>query len=378
MVNESTLRFLNNNAFGADIDSLESYVIDFKQSSLISDLSKYESTYMKLYEVLKNLKRNSVAFNESTSLQVIENDRFDKLFKIHSSKIPVIAYGKDDSNINTFKDQLDLCSDAMSDIVCLTYSSGINIKVTYDYGYINAIYAVGNHCKYIDLTDKFKNKIPSYMKEFKDYKLVELRGKVVLGTDKLKNITFKYPNVPCYINRLIRLDINIDILELIFDNIYIDIETINLPFNNQWEMLDYIEDCGFKTETHVLIRSISKEILSQALIEIGNYFENEALEYDCSGIEIRMNDNTMESSKFIYKDKECDIDKEFTAVVKSISNIHDEDGIKHRINIVNTQCNDKLAIDYIDIDDIYLLEEKKISTEKKIKFHVIESKAVII
>ena len=45
MINEITLRKLDNLGFGIDIDSLESYIIDYSNAVLVSDLSRYEYNY---------------------------------------------------------------------------------------------------------------------------------------------------------------------------------------------------------------------------------------------------------------------------------------------------------------------------------------------
>ena len=48
MVNENTLRLLNRIGFGADIDSLESYLLNYAIAHKLTDMEKYELVYTRI------------------------------------------------------------------------------------------------------------------------------------------------------------------------------------------------------------------------------------------------------------------------------------------------------------------------------------------
>lgn len=383
MINKNTLRFLNKNAFGADIDSLESYIVDYKQASLLTDLSQYEDTFTKLYSILKEIKNTSEAFKDTTSLEIIENDIHDSLFEAYTNERPSVAYGRLSSKLENFKNILDNSKDSSSDIIGIINIEGIDIKCTYTYGYLNKIYAIGEYCKYLDLTDLLKSNTKGYIKELKDYKLVELRGKISLPKDVLETLQHKYINIPCYITKLIRLNINTSDIDIIYNDIFIDTNgKQELPYDNQWELMDFIDDLELNVVSHVLLRSIDRENLGQALIEIDNHFEqnDETINYKYDSIEVRINKNIYKedsTTRVIYNSKKCDTNQQFNATIKSISTTYTIDGMVHKINITDTQCNDKLQVNNIDVDDVYIIETNQLSPGKKIKFNVINGIPII-
>lgn len=57
MINENTLNILQNIGFGADIDSLESYLIDFEDANKVADLERYKYNCKILKNILKELNQ---------------------------------------------------------------------------------------------------------------------------------------------------------------------------------------------------------------------------------------------------------------------------------------------------------------------------------
>ena len=91
MLNTNTLRLLNNIAFGADIDSLETYLINFKQASMMCDLHRDTRRYNILYNVLKDMKASSLLFSDRSNIKPVSKDNTDTLFKKYTNQFVEVA-----------------------------------------------------------------------------------------------------------------------------------------------------------------------------------------------------------------------------------------------------------------------------------------------
>jgi hypothetical protein len=371
MINENTLKVLNKYAFGADIDSLESYIIDFKQSNLVADMTKYEYNYMRLLKILKEVKPESKAFSDETSLEELEVDKFDRFFTEYSNPKHEVIYGSTDtSKLEQMKELLDSYDGGTSDIIAIANVTGLDVMCTYINGKIYRIYLIGEFLKYTNITEIAKELVPEVIEDFKKYKLVECRGKItIFNTDK--ELQSKSLNICCSTMRCIRTNIEMNKLKIVFNNIFIDDE--NIPYENQWEKIEYMRSAGLSVPHHGLIRDIDRELVAQALKDLDNYIqeikETEGIVYDYNGILIRVNNDETDESSVIYNTTDVDYRQKFSSTVKSISQSYD---MKQNINIVKIACNDRTDIDTIEIEDIYELEEHSVRLGKKIIFNVIE------
>lgn len=382
MINENTLNKLNNIGFGADIDALESYIIDFKQSSLLCDMSQYEYNHAILFDILKEVKPNSLAFSERTSLKEIELDKQDSLFIEYGNERIDLAYGIDSLAVNTMKSSIDCETDQIVDIIGITNVDGIDINCIYLHGYMYRIYAIGKNKKYINLTGELKNKVPNYISDLECFDLVELRGKATLfkNSDAIENSL----NIPCSVVRCIRTDFTSDI-QLVFNDIIIDDnDIVELPYKNHWEKMEFLRDMELSVPHHLLIRSVDRDSLDQALVQLDEAFldiKNEgSMIYSYSGVIIRFNeslDYNAIGDKLIYISNNVDSSTKFSSTVKSISTTYDGDKFIQKLNIIRIKCNEQLSIKHIELDDIYDLEKYDINIGNKVTFIVVEGKAVL-
>jgi hypothetical protein len=387
MINENTLRILNEIAFGADIDSLESYLIDYKQANLVTDMSRYEYNHKILVKKFNELTtdssdfNSSPAFSDSTSLEELETDRYDKFFTEHSNYRKQIVYGStDEAKLEDFKNVIDEHEESVVDIIGILNITGVNIKCTYINGRLYKVNLIGTTEKYTDITERVKSLLIEYIEEFKDYKLVELRGKIsIFNTDeKLQKYSL---NIECSVIRNLRNNINIEKLHIVFNDIFIECE--ELPYNNQWEKLEYLRDIGISVPHHGLLRNIDSNILGQALKDLDDYFyaikETEGIIYDFNGFIVKTNDDIEDNNEisFVYTSTDVAYRQNFQSTVKSISSINCDD-IKQVLNIVRVQCNDKVSIDKIELDDVYDLEQKDIKLGGKVVFNVVNGKAKLV
>lgn len=372
MINNNTLKILNKLAFGADIDSLESYVINFKQAQMVSDTTNYEDRYLKLEKILKEIKKESLAFSEKTYLNEIKLDKYDRYITSISNEKPLIIYGTQDNKL------LDIANliDESQDIIAIPYIDGINISITYINGYIYRIYAIGDGVKYIDLTKELKSKISNYIKEFNNIDLVELRGKVTIP-NTCNDLQNKSLNTICSTMNCLRTKIDIDKLDIVITDI---LTNELIEYNNHWDRIEYLRDIGINVPHQVLIRGIDGEQLSQAFIEIDDYFNDVEIPYKYSGFEIRINTDIKYETNFyrvVYNSKQCNKNQLYKSTVKSITTSFKNNEIINILNIIPIECNNKVIIDNIEVDDIYALEKNNIQVGTKVIFNIIEGKAKI-
>lgn len=373
MINENTLRILNKYGFGADINSLESFIIDYKQSNLLTDMSDYEYQYMQLGKILTELKGDSSALNDSTMINVANQDLYDHFFTEFGNYHPIRVYGSNDlDKIEVVKNSIG----EYKDIIGILNVQGIDIKCSYIYGKLYKINLIGEHDKYDEVTESLRELVPENITELKEYKLVELRGRVTIFNNR-KKLQSKSLNTICSTMRCIRNNIWTEDLSVVFNDIYI--ETEDLPFDNQWDKIEYMRDIGLSIPHHGLIRNVEPELLAQTLKELDDFFynikETDGIIYDFDGFEIRVNDSIVgktDKTSLVYITTKVDYRKVFSAVVKSIS-------IKDRqyINIVNTTCNDRVQINKIDIDDIYSLEQYEVKIGSRVNFNVVNNTAIL-
>lgn len=377
MINEHTLKLLNKLAYGADIDSLESYLTDLKQAKILSDITKYEYNYLKLSNILKEIKPNSLFFTGKTALKEIPKDKYDKYFEL-SSKYSKTIYGTSDFSLNKLKTELV----EAKDIIAVAILEGININCIYLNGYLYRIYAIGKYEKYIDLTKMLNDKISGYIEEFSKTEIVELRGKVVIPLKHSELIDKSLNRLGATIH-CIRTDYNLDKLEIVIDDMYTDFTKLNI--DNQLDKMQFMMNIDINVAPNALVRNIDKEVIGQALEELDDYFDNlEDKKYGFSGFEIRNNNSVLKDNSelnIIYNSKDSKPEEVYKSTIKSISTKynHSENGdMVSIINILPIQCNNKLVVNSIEIDDIYDLEKYSIGIGNKVLFQVAEGEAFLI
>ena len=373
MINKRTLRILNDIGFGIDIDSLESYVLDFEKAKNVADLSKYEFNYELLKGVLKEVKPNSIALKKRQSNSEIEKDQWDFYFdKLGNERTPKIYGQRGIKKIQSIKNLIFSSENDAFDIVSIPSIEGINITCLYYNGDFCRVTAISEASKQYDITDLFEDKFPKHINLLEDYELVELRATATILKADLNR--YNSSNISVNIMHTIRTGINHENIEFIYHDIFTDSE--EEPFDTYWNKLSFIEDLGFKTVRRRLLLNIDSDAFNQALIELGKDIKDDepTLEYIYNGLNIKKNNNADIYGYILnYDTTNTDSHAIFTSVVKSIL----KDNGKYYLRIVQVECNTNLSIDRIEIHDVYDIEKLGITIGKKINFKVIQGKAVL-
>lgn len=384
MINVNTLNELNKYGIGADINRLESFVIDCKQARIFSDIDNLEQTYMKLSKILKEIKPESMTFTSKTSIEESHAEKFDKLFIKYRNIKPKILYGTKDKNIDKLISYMHTRNDNCVDMMAIPSIQGINIKCTYLSGYIYRVNIIGEECKYTDITKQIKPLIPNEVEQFKEFSLVECRGKITIFNNQpeLQNSGI---DLTCNVMHMLRLGINIDKLSVVFDDLFIDNENeSDIPFDNQWDKIEYLRELGFNIPHHALIRNVEEENIGQALESFRDYFDNivntTGIIYKYNGYEIRDNETLsyiLDYSKFVYIYDNVDYRQIYSSKVKSIVTSNSNE-VSIILKIVSVECNDKLTVNEIHVHDINILDTYDIKIGCRIYFKINNHNAELI
>lgn len=369
MINENTLSILQDIGFGADIDSLESYIIDFEEASKLTNLERFRYNYDILKRLLKELKPDSIAF-ETKDIEELKEDKFAYLFEQYGNIRKPVAYGTIDMLATSdIREKINNAQDSISDILALVEVQGLDCMCTYKDGYICKAYLIGESKRYKDITEFICDKVPKRIKELSKYELVELRGKLVINNKRLEQISL---HTETSLNQALRCGIYNEDINVIFNDIISD----NITFKTQWEKMEFMKQLDIETVPYVLVRGIDETILPQAIYDIYNTFKEIEIEYSTYGFEIRLNEYLDNNTGFIAILDDADYRKVYESTVKSVAT-EDSTGIQI-LKIVDTKCNKEFSISSIEVNDIYLLEKLGISIGSKVHFRVIEGKAILI
>lgn len=381
MININTLNELNRFGIGADIASLESYIVDYKQANLTTSMYEYEQDYLKMNKILKELKSDSLAFTDKTSLIEEATDDYDKLLMKYSNRNINEIYGACDKNIDEVCNYIKSQDDECIDMVAIPNILGINIRCSYINGYLYKINIIGDGYKYTDITDRFKEQLPKYVEQLSKYKLVELRGKATIFNthEDLQNISL---NIEASTMHLLRLDLNNQDISIVLDDIFIDTDE-EIAFTTQWEKIEYIRELGFSVPHHALIRNVEYSMLNEAFSSFRDYFSNientTGIIYKYSGYQIRDNKKLSYEqvySKFIYIFDRCDYRKIFSTKLKSVLTLGGNE-VNIILKVVSTKCNDCLSIDNVSVHDINVLDTYDLKPGSTIFFFINNKEAIL-
>lgn len=386
MINDSTLRELDDIAFGANIDDLESYLQDFKYAQVLTNMDRYTPRYLQLYSLLKEIKQDSVIFDTKYDVEGLDESRYDDIFKENPNTRAGIAYGLSSEKLNGLLDTLSI---QPYHLVALYKPAGIDIKCVYVGGYFYSASAIGEYNKYIDLTNIFMyNKlVPEFIEELQGVKTADLRGTLTIP-DKYKNEQKRWLNIECSVVHYLRLGTNLDKLKVYINNIYTDKseqtlsnENYDKHFNTQWNKLEFLNSIKeINTVKHALVLDINYDSLSNAILQLDNFFVDSEKDVEDYSIEIRVNSDLKcltPNLKVVYNSKECDSKSIYESTIKNFNTTFDSEYYYNVLKIVPVHCNHRLVIDSIEVKDAYNIEKYSLFEGKKVRFNVIEGKAVL-
>lgn len=366
MVTENTLKILNQLGFGADINKLESYIMDYKRAEPVSDLNRYKYNFRLLEGILKSIKPSSEALR--AEIETIPFDEYDLLLKSNpNSRIETIYGYTDDEKVREHS-KVMFTENELMDLVAIGDIEGIDIVCIYNYGMLHGIYAISDTSKHYDFTEQLGNNVPISIDELNDVDVVEIRAKATILNDE------KVYNSICEVMHRLRLNSRIETIRVVCHDIMFNDDT---KFNSYWDKLEYLSDLGFETIKYCLLRNIDKDSFKQALGEFGEFISKEEAESNrrYRGVVVR-NNKEIDDYKFLikYSDVEVEENQVFESTVKQVV---EKDGVLY-LDILQVECNRNLRVDRLQLDDIFELEKKGVSRGSRVQFKVIEGNGIMI
>lgn len=374
MVNINTLNELNRLGIGADISKLESYIIDYKQANLTTNMYVYEHDYLRMNKILKELKADSLAFTDKTTLEDVPTDSYDKLLMKYNNRVIDEIYGSTDTRMDELCDYIKSQEDGCIDMVAIPNVLGISVRCSYTNGYLYRVNIIGDNYKYTDITARFREQLPKFVEDFSKHSLVELRGKVTIFNNHA-DLQNSYLNVECSTMHLLRLGLNSSDMSIVIDDLFIDTDDL-LPFDNQWDKLEYIRELGFNVPHHALIRNVEHSILEDAFSSFRDYFSNieetSGIIYKYNGYQIRNNKELsyeQDYSKFSYIYDKCDYKNLYSSRIKSILTVTGKE-VDIMLKVIPVKCNDDFTVDTVLVTDINILDTYDLSPGNTVFFFI--------
>ena len=370
MVNENTLRLLNRIGFGADIDSLESYLLNYAIAHKLTDMEKYEANHEILVNILKDIKPTSKVIGYEPDFEEPVKSNYTKMFEKLGNQYPDVIYGSEDTvTINRIKNMAFDDNGTSYNLVALIDREGIDLICIYVKGILYKVYTVSETTIIFDVTNKIRKNMPQYIEELRDKPYVEMRAKAYISEKEYNN-----SNICCDTVGYIRTCTNLEKIKIEFNDMFY--ENIGLTFKSQWEKLNEMKRYGFEVPEYCMLRNIDKEAFFNSLIGFDEYFYDNSRElYQGNPIKIKKDIDT-QSYNFIAKYTTMSVPnhKQFEATVVSMATR----GTIYLLKIVPVKCNDKLTVESIEIRDIYMLEKNSIGIGSKVTFEIVEDTALLI
>ena len=133
MINNNVLNTLDDIGLGADIDSLESHLLDYIQVNQLINQYDYSYSHTKMLKILKELKPESIVFS-SKALKQIETTEFDSILSAipyNTPSTPEKVYGVHDKKLKNIR----ILGDSKSiDIVAVLNTKGVPVTCQYRNG----------------------------------------------------------------------------------------------------------------------------------------------------------------------------------------------------------------------------------------------------
>lgn len=294
MVNANTMAELEKLGFGADIDALESHVAMIQDAAGMGNPMVDDAVYDAHVRLLRQLKPASTVLNRNWETEDNELNEYDEILN---------KYGMTSITTITSFDELYKFKQTLDDIgnpVTLTVSvkeNGHGVRAVYVNGRLHSGSTRGRYKKGRDITRHLKMLLPNYVEAWKDTKIVEIRGEVLVKIstfeEKLKG-TLKTPLSS--VTSLIRdsaTDDEIKLLDMVCYKVIANDDS--LEFDTLYDEFKHLNDNGFKIPVVARINGVDSDNLEENVQVALEYFEGlmdgGKLDYACDGLVFAINDN---------------------------------------------------------------------------------------
>lgn len=296
MVNSNTMAELERLGFGSDVDALESYVSTLQDAAGYGNPLVDDSVYDTHVRLLKQLKPDSQILNRNWETADTELDEYDELLREYGMCSITTLTSYDD--MYKFKALLDDIGHPVRLLVGVK-ENGHGVRAVYSYGHLHNGSTRGRYKKGRDITRHLKAVLPEYVDAWKDIRLVEVRGEMLVSKETFETYlkgTLKNPLSS--VTSLIResaTDEELQYLDMVCYKVLVTDDSARpATLADEYRIL---RESGFKTPEAIGLSDVTSDNLEESVAEALEYFENlmdeDKIAYSCDGLVFSISDNSI-------------------------------------------------------------------------------------
>ena len=295
MINADTMELLEKLGFGSDIDALESYVASLQDAAGMGNPLVDDSVYDAHVRLLKELKpTSSVLTNNAGDYIYKELGEYDEVLKKYG-----MCSIKTLSSLDELWDFANTISNIGHDVELMASikDNGHGVRAVYLNGWLYNGSTRGRYKKGRDITRHLKAVLPNYVDEWKNVRIVEVRGEMLVSIENFENhLKGKLKTPLSSVTSLIRDSVTDEELQLLSMECYKVISADDsLHFETLYDEFKHLEDCGFKTPPFMKVAGVNEnnleQIVAAILSKFEQYMDSGAEKYSCDGIVFAINNN---------------------------------------------------------------------------------------
>lgn len=295
MINPNTLEQLEKLGFGSDVDALEAYVASLQDAAGMGNPLVDDATYDGVVRLLKELKPTSPVLMRNWESNDEELGEYDDVLKKYG--MCSIETYTDIQDLDKFKRVLENIGHDV-DLFASIKDNGHGVRAVYLNGWLYNGSTRGRYKKGRDITRHLKAVLPEYVSEWEPYRVVEVRGEMLVSIENFENyLKGKLKTPLSSVTSLIRESVTDEELKLLSMECYKVISADgDLEFDTLEQEFEHLKSCGFKVPPNVSIRGVNARNLEGAVSAGLQYFEGMMdageIKYSCDGIVFAINSNT--------------------------------------------------------------------------------------
>lgn len=297
MITSNTMAELEKLGFGADVDALETYVARLQDAAGMGQPLVDDALYDAHVRLLKQLKPDSSVLNRNWEVEDNELNEYDDVLKKYGMCSIQTVTDFDTPEYEKFRRTIADLGHPV-DLFAGVKENGHGVRAVYLNGNLYTGSTRGRYKKGRDITRHLKAVLPNYVEQWKNIRLVEVRGEMLVKISDfekyLKPTGLKHPLSS--VTSLIRdsvTDAELKYLNMVCYKVIAG--NGEIEFNTLADEYGHLKECGFNIPQCTGVRGVTAENLDLAIERILDTFENMmdsgVLEYSCDGLVVAINNN---------------------------------------------------------------------------------------
>lgn len=364
MINVNTLNKLDKLCIGSSVDKLENYVAMIYYSELmgnciISDKTEREE----VVELLRQLKPNSNILKFDFGMEKYDMTDKDIFLDTYGAFRGEKVNNLDNINYYGLEQSMEKESE---DLVGVVLGEGIDIRIVYYNGILFQATTFCNDEKGKDITKHIRELVPNNVDNISRNGITEIHGRLSIADDII--VKDKLNTIVEYLVKEADERIK-DIFVVKVYKIYCE----EIEFTALNKEIDFMEENGFDTADYLLIRNITSNDLEQAI----NSMYDSLIETD-GALELRLCINTNNAFQYPFENRDDILiinrklitNKLYRSTITNINWVLKTFAYAPRLLIKAVKTDTGVAVRYIDIDNVNILDNNNITIGSDIYFYI--------